>query len=194
MSKIEEALATASQMRAFAFEEKIKQPSFSIKNKWENKWLYISMVPAIAVVSVIMTFVLFINTNVASQRPSHAVTKKGETVSQQIEQYNKAITNDQNVYHTIYTIQTGSFIKIERAQKQFDSIVQILNKRDLEYLRIEKVDKYYSVRLGNFKDYAIADKFLRANKRRLSPAVILNAYIKDERIIRLHQNTISSDS
>jgi hypothetical protein len=194
MSKIEDALANASELRGFAFEDKSKQLGVYIKNNLKNNWLYISIVPVMTVVSVIMTFVLFINTNMASQRPMHAVTKKVGTDSQKIEQYNKPITDGQYSSQAIYTIQTGSFLNIERAQKEFDSIVQILNKREIEYLRIEKVDKYYSVRLGNFKDYVIAEKFLRTHKIHLSPAVILNAYIKDERIISLHKDSISSDS
>jgi hypothetical protein len=142
-----------------------------------------------------MSFVLFINTNIASHRPTHVVTKKGETDSQKIEQYiNKAITDNQNVYHTIHTVQTGSFIEIERAQKQFDSIVQILNKRALDYLRIEKVDKYYCVRLGKFASYAKTEKFLQTIKPQLSKALIMEAYIKDARIIRLHKDSISADS
>ena len=194
MSKIEEALAKASELREFAFEDKSKQRGVCIKKSRKNNWLYVSIIPALIVISVMMTFVLFININIASQHPKYDVTKKGETDSQKIAQYNKAITDNQNVSHTIHTIQTGSFIEIERAQKQFDSIVQILNKSELDYLRIEKVDKYYSVRVGNFQDYAIAKKFLRTNKHHLSPAVILNAYIKDERIIRLHKDSISADS
>jgi hypothetical protein len=193
MSKIEEALAKASELREFAFEDKSKQRGVCIKKSRKNNWLYVSIIPVMVVISVMMTFVLFINTNIASQYPTHVVTKKAETDSQKIAQYNKAITDNQNVSHTIYTIQTGSFIEIERAQKQFDSLAQILNKGELDYLRIEKVDKYYSVRVGNFQNYAIAKKFLRTNKRHLSPAVILNAYIKDERIMRLHKDSISAD-
>jgi hypothetical protein len=196
MSKIEEALAKASELRECSFEDKSEQRDVFIKKRDKNNWLYVSIIPALAVILVIpvmMTFVLFINTNIASQHPTHVVTKKAETDSQKIAQYNKAITDNQNLSHTINTIQTGSFIAIERAQKQFDSLAQILNKSELDYLRIEKVDKYYSVRVGNFQDYAIAKKFLRTNKHHLSSAVILNAYIKDERIIRLHKDSISAD-
>jgi hypothetical protein len=110
-----------------------------------------------------------------------------------IEQYYKAIADNQDVYNTIYTIQTGSFSEIERAQKQFDSIMQILNKRELEYLRIEKVDKYYCVRLGKFAGYTKTVKLLQAINPKFSKAIIMEAYMIDERIIRLHKDSISAD-
>jgi cell division protein FtsN len=66
------------------------------------------------------------------------------------------VVNDQNASQRIYTIQTGSFIKIERAQKQFDLIVKGLNEKELDYLRIEKIGKFYGVRLGKFISIAEA--------------------------------------
>lgn len=111
-----------------------------------------------------------------------------------IEQYYKAITDNRNVYNTIYTIQTGSFSEIERAQKQFDSIMQILNKKELEHLRIEKIDKYYCVRLGKFEGYTKTEKLLQVINPKISKAIIMEAYMIDERIIRLHKDSISADS
>jgi molecular chaperone DnaK (HSP70) len=72
----------------------------------------------------------------------------------------KTIADDQYISQIIYTIQTGSFLEFERAQKQFDSILQKLSQRELEYLRIEKVDKYYCVRLAKFEGYTNAKKLL----------------------------------
>ena len=88
---------------------------------------------------------------------------------------------------SVYTIQTGSFDSVAAAQKQFDSIVQGLNEKELDNLRIEKIGKFYSVRLGKFKDYTTAEKFIKAMKPRLSTAIILKAYIKNERIIKLYE-------
>jgi len=195
MSKIEEALLKASELREFAIKDKNKPLGVYKKNRWENKRLYIPIVTVMAVLSVIMSFVLFINTNIASQRPTHVVTKKGETDSQKIEQYiNKAITDNQNVYHTIHTIQIGSFIKIERAQKQLDFIAQRLDEKKLDYLRIEKIGKFYSIRLGKFEDPFDAEKFLQSIKPHLPTAITMKANIKDERIIRLYKDSSSSVS
>jgi hypothetical protein len=85
-----------------------------------------------------------------------------------------------------HTIQTGSFIKIEHARKQLASIAQGVNEEELGFLRIEKIGKYYTVRLGKFNDYATAEKFLRTNGPRLnttSSPVILETSFIDERII-----------
>jgi hypothetical protein len=89
---------------------------------------------------------------------------------------------------TIYTIQTGSMISITDAQKQFNSISRLLNEKELNFLRIEKIGNYHTVRLGKFENYATAKNFLQAIESRLSAAIILKAYIKDERIIRLYKD------
>jgi tetratricopeptide (TPR) repeat protein len=92
-----------------------------------------------------------------------------------------------------YTIQAGSFIKVAAAQKQFNSIVQKLNKKELDNLRIEKIGELYSVRLGKFKDYPDAEKFLKSIKTRLSRSIVMEVYIKDERIIKLYTASSSVD-
>lgn len=87
----------------------------------------------------------------------------------------------------VYTIQTGSFIGMKYAGKQFNYLVKSLNKKRLDYLRIERIGRYNAVRLGKFDSHAAAEKFLRANKSHLSKAIILDAYIKDERIKKLYK-------
>jgi hypothetical protein len=87
----------------------------------------------------------------------------------------------------VYTIQTGSFVGMKYAGKQFNSLVKSLNKKGLAYLRIEKIGRYNAVRLGKFDNHAAAEKFFRANKSHLSKAIILDAYIKDERIKKLYK-------
>ena len=59
-----------------------------------------------------------------------------------------------------------------------------MSEKNLDYLKIEKVGKFYTVRLGKFEDSAAAEKFLQAINRQLPTVVILKAYIKKERIIR----------
>jgi tetratricopeptide (TPR) repeat protein len=79
------------------------------------------------------------------------------------------------------------------AQKQFKSIVQGLNEKNLDYLRIEKVGKFYTVRIGKFDDYDHAEKFLKTIKSQFSAALIRTAYIKDNRIIKLYKGSSSDD-
>jgi len=88
---------------------------------------------------------------------------------------------------SVYTIQTGTYSNKANAQEQFNSLLQSLNKKDLNFLRIEKIGKYYTVRLGKFENYATAKKFIQEVKPDLSEAVILKADIKNENIIRRYE-------
>ena len=99
----------------------------------------------------------------------------------------KLNNNDQYASRLVYTIQLYSQKRIADAQQQFDSILQSLKEKNLHLLRIEKVDEYFTVRLGKFENYASAKKFLQEIKPPFSTAIILEAYIKNERIIRLHE-------
>jgi tetratricopeptide (TPR) repeat protein len=87
-----------------------------------------------------------------------------------------------------YTIQSGSFLNAGDAQKHFLIIEKKLDRKDLDNLRIEKIGKFYSVRIGKFEDYGSANKFLEVIKPQLDKAIILKAFIKDERIISLYQD------
>ncbi len=84
----------------------------------------------------------------------------------------------------VYTIQTGSFTYIHYARDRFNSIAEELNDKELDHLRIEKVGEFNTVRLGKFEDLQSAGEFLSSIKSRLAEALILNAYIKDNRIIQ----------
>jgi len=100
----------------------------------------------------------------------------------------KKITgNSHIVYSSIYTIQTGSFLEITHAQEQFDSTLKILKGKAFSFLRIEKIGKYYSVRLGKFTDPNAAKQFIVAVIPDISNADILKAHIKEERIIRFSE-------
>ena len=87
----------------------------------------------------------------------------------------------------IYTIQAGSFSDAEDARVQFDLIKKTVNREDADYLRIEKVGQFYAVRIGMKENRAGAEKLFRAVKPHLSVAIIMKAYIKDERIQRIHR-------
>ena len=85
-----------------------------------------------------------------------------------------------------HTIQTASFSSISDAEKQYDSIVMKLDDNQLDHLRIEKIGKYYSVRLGKFMDNTAAEKFFSTVKPKLPGAKVMTAYIKKERIAKLY--------
>jgi hypothetical protein len=99
----------------------------------------------------------------------------------------KLKADDQYASRLVYTIQIKSQQRIADAQRQFNYILRSINGKYLDLLRIEKVTKYYTVRLGIFENYETAEKFLLEIRPRLSEAIILKAHIKNERIIRLHE-------
>jgi hypothetical protein len=68
---------------------------------------------------------------------------------------------------------------------------KILNGKEISFLRIEKIGKYFSVRLGRCTDYSTAEQLIIAAKANLSNAVILKAYMKEERIIRFNAASVS---
>ena len=86
----------------------------------------------------------------------------------------------------IYTIQTGSFLHIAEARKQFDSLVQLFNDKELDHFRIEKIGKYYSVRLGTFDKRSEVEQALSSMKERFASFLIMKAYYKEERIEKLY--------
>ena len=94
---------------------------------------------------------------------------------------------------SIYTIQAGSFSGVTEAGKQYDFIMKKLNKQEIDYLRIEKIGKFYAVRLGKFENHSDSEKLYRAVKTHISKAVIMKAYIKNERIIKLYTGSSSDD-
>lgn len=85
---------------------------------------------------------------------------------------------------SIYTIQSGSFITLPPAEKEFNRVAQTLDRKDLDFLRIEKIGKYFSVRLGKFDNRVPAEKLLRANRAHIGSAVVMKAYFKNERIVK----------
>ncbi len=92
-----------------------------------------------------------------------------------------------------HSVQTGSFVNVAVAQKQYDSIEQKLNKQELDNLRIEKIGKFYSVRVGKFNDFTSAKKFLKSAGSRLPKATVVEVYIRHKRIIKSYTDTSSVD-
>ncbi len=85
---------------------------------------------------------------------------------------------------TVFTIQTGSYTYATNAQDHFLSLINELENEELSFLRIEKIGGFNAVRLGKFENYRIAEKFLNTVKPRISTAIIMKAYIKDQRIVQ----------
>jgi tetratricopeptide (TPR) repeat protein len=86
----------------------------------------------------------------------------------------------------IYTIQTGSFMSVAEAKDQFDSLVQLVNEKKIDRLRIEKVGKFFTVRLGKYDKMQDAEKSLSLMKGELKSFLIMSAYYKEERIKKIN--------
>ena len=91
----------------------------------------------------------------------------------------------------IYTIQVASFKDIERTTRQYHSVIDRLNKEELNNLRIEKIGQYYSIRLGNFVDPINAKNLHRSVHHFFSSTILMKAYMKNERIIKRYSYTSS---
>lgn len=85
---------------------------------------------------------------------------------------------------TVFTIQTGSYTYAANAQDQFLALINELDNEELSFLRIEKIGEFNAVRLGKFENQKIAEKFLTTVKPRILTAIILKAYIKEQRIVQ----------
>jgi len=83
---------------------------------------------------------------------------------------------------TIYTIQMGSFLTLVRAQKEFDSLMELLTKKYRSFLRVEKVGKFYTVRIGEFENYRNAENFIKSAPPKIPKANILKAFLKYDRL------------
>jgi type IV pilus assembly protein PilQ len=94
-----------------------------------------------------------------------------------------------------YTIQTGSFNDMDHANKQFDTIAHTLKESEVQHLRIERVGIYFCVRLGKFETFPDALNFLerlQPSQPLLYEAILLEAYINDERFMRVFPDLLSA--
>jgi hypothetical protein len=88
----------------------------------------------------------------------------------------------------IYTVQTGSFLGLYRARAQFNLIAELLQPKDCENLRIEKIGSFYTVRLGKYDNKASAEDLLQKLINKTKSAVVLKAYMINDRIIGVYEN------
>ena len=77
------------------------------------------------------------------------------------------------------------------AEKKFDLLTHKLHKDKLDYLRIEKLGKYYTLRLGKFGSHSAAKKFYKTVKPGLPKAIIRQTYLKDKKIKKLYTDSSS---
>jgi hypothetical protein len=83
---------------------------------------------------------------------------------------------------TIYTIQMGSFLTLVRAQNEFDSLMEVLTKKYRSFLRVEKIGKFYTVRIGEFESYRNAENFVESAPPTIPKTNIIKAFLKYDRL------------
>ncbi len=91
-----------------------------------------------------------------------------------------------NASELIHTIQTGSFGSEHDAQRHYDSVMQKLNENERDHLRIEKIGGHYAVRFGKFDSYSEIRNIIPSVKKKFAAVLVVKAYIKDERIVRMY--------
>jgi tetratricopeptide (TPR) repeat protein len=88
---------------------------------------------------------------------------------------------------SIYTVQIASFGDLESAQKKFHRIADKLESHIRDYLRIERVGKYFPLRLGLFKSRMEALAFLQSVKPTIPSAIVVKSIFVDERIKQMYR-------
>ena len=178
-----------------AAEEPVTMPQVTLnvataQKVTDNKSGLHFLLAAITIVSLaVLSYIVATIPEKKSDHPIANVTKITESSAvEHVEESVAATDNKTYDYKSIYTIQTGSFTKLTRAHKQFDFVAEKLNEKELGFLRIEKIGNYYSVRLGKFDDFAAAKRFMRDIAPGISDAVIINANIENDRIIKFHES------
>jgi hypothetical protein len=92
------------------------------------------------------------------------------------------ITLPVGAYDLIYTVQTGCHGDFQEARQQYNSVIKSLDKKDFDFLRIEEIGRSYCVRVGKFNDNAQANKFYLLIKPLVTSALLMQAYILEDRI------------
>jgi hypothetical protein len=100
----------------------------------------------------------------------------------------KVIPRQGGTLSLVYTVQAGSFDDLQSARKLYDYITNDLTTETLAFLRIEQIGQYYAVRIGKFGERSHAEIFHDKIRSQISTAIIIEAYIKEERIKKLHSS------
>lgn len=95
----------------------------------------------------------------------------------------------------IYSIQTCAYtpVSIEFAKRHFNSLSDILNEKERDYLRIEQGSKYLFVKVGKFDNYSEANILLKKIKQIVPDAFILKEEgLKKKNILKMYRQPLTS--
>jgi len=103
------------------------------------------------------------------------------TALEDINAFSKDREND-DTPQKIYTIQMGSFLTLDRAQNEFNSLMVALTDKYRSFLRVEKIGKFYTVRIGEFESYRNAENFIESAPLNILKTNIIKAFLKYDRL------------
>ena len=103
------------------------------------------------------------------------------TALEDINAFSKDREND-DTPQKIYTIQMGSFLTLDRAQNEFNSLMGALTNKYRSFLRVEKIGKFYTVRIGEFESYRNAENFIESAPLNILKTNIIKAFLKYDRL------------
>lgn len=122
----------------------------------------------------------------------HMPSENSEAIESVPDQDNKKdamtvepVGQDEDPALEFYTIQIGSFLEIDRAEREFNHIAELLQAKTYDNLRIEKIGEFYVVRIGKYDTFSSAEAIFRELVHKIDSPTVLKAYIKEERIIKL---------
>lgn len=90
-----------------------------------------------------------------------------------------------------FTIQAASYLDAASAERGYTILEHDLHGEDLDQLRIEVVGPYHALRLGAFENRAPARSLLGKVKKPFPTSLVLSAYIKPERIMKIHARPLA---
>lgn len=88
---------------------------------------------------------------------------------------------------TVYTLQVASHKDVQSAEQEFAALKQKVSREHLDFMRIERIGKYYSLRIGKFDNRDGAEQLFNIIKSDIPSAVVMDAYFIEKRIVKLIQ-------
>ncbi len=98
------------------------------------------------------------------------------------------ITGGQAEPEKIYTMQIASFRGPESSRRQYEAVIRRLNRKGLDYLRIEKIEMYYAIRIGKFRNYDEAKEYFQFFEAYYPDAIIMKTVMEDERLVAMYKH------
>lgn len=87
----------------------------------------------------------------------------------------------------IHTIQIGSHLVEHRAERQYGAVLAMLQEEERGYLRIEKIDGYYALRLGKFTTPRDAEGLLQKINTVYPGAEMMRAYVSNNKLVKIYR-------